>query len=191
MKKYSWILGAFFLLFGAVPVMAAEETPEAVEAGYILESPTEEGRDVFIQAGGEDSELSDVLLTIREEGREVQVEGEAISNVAAFHLSDAAELICMEGRLDGRAFRRNFRPWTGRKESSSPKRIIPITLSAMRSRMPRPSAMPWRKRIRQIKESVFWKRGMRKRSLSLIRAMGRIRRELIRPGTALCTGKKS
>lgn len=29
MKKYSWILGAFFLLFGAVPVMAAEETPEA------------------------------------------------------------------------------------------------------------------------------------------------------------------
>ena len=113
MKKYSWILGAFFLLFGAVPVMAAEETPEAVEAGYILESPTEEGRDVFIQAGGEDSELSDVLLTIREEGREVQVEGEAISNVTAFHLSDAAELICMEGRLDGRAFRTELQALDG------------------------------------------------------------------------------
>lgn len=108
LRSWSVLFGMLLLCLSAITVRADEGTEQAVletEAGYIFEYPTEEGKDVFIQTGQEGAVLSEVVLTVRTDGQESQAAGETIANVAAFHLDGDAELIRMEGLMDGQPFR--------------------------------------------------------------------------------------
>lgn len=84
---------------------SADQEIQEIEAGYIFEFPTDQGRDVFIQVGESGDSLSEVLLTIRIGESEQVVSGEIIENVAAFHLPADSKLVKMDGYLNGASFR--------------------------------------------------------------------------------------
>ena len=73
---------------------------QQLEAGYIFESPTEEGKDIFIQLGEEGDELSEAVLETEELSQKQIVSGEVIGNVAAFHVGSDARLIQITGLLN-------------------------------------------------------------------------------------------
>ena len=77
---------------------------QQLEAGYIFESPTEEGKDIFIQLGEEGDELSEAVLETEELSQKQIVSGEVIGNVAAFHVGSDARLIQITGLLNGNRF---------------------------------------------------------------------------------------
>ena len=70
---------------------------QQLEAGYIFESPTEEGKDIFIQLGEEGDELSEAVLETEELSQKQIVSGEVIGNVAA---SSAVIAGAVKGDID-------------------------------------------------------------------------------------------
>ena len=103
------LMGLFLVFIGSAAVNAEDEGYLNIEAGYIFEYPTENGKDVLIQAGDQEETISDAVLTVKMDGQEQQIKGEAIANVAAFHLGEEAELLYMEGVAGGRNFRTELR----------------------------------------------------------------------------------
>lgn len=76
-----------------------------ISVGYVFESPTEDGKDVFIQLDEQNMNFSEVVLTVRlgEEERRVAVDT-LIENVAAFHLQKEDILVSISGLADGEKF---------------------------------------------------------------------------------------
>lgn len=85
---------------------ASVGTQEAeVSVGYIFESPTEEGKDVFIQLGTSEDVFSEIVITIERNGETQEYNADAvIENVAAFHLETDDKLISISGKVNDTAF---------------------------------------------------------------------------------------
>lgn len=91
-----------------------EEEPTDVELGYIFEYPTEQGKDVFIQLGDKDDNLSELILTVLDEGVEKEVEADTlIQNVVAFHLKEDSELLRISGKINGKSFSKDLKALDG------------------------------------------------------------------------------
>lgn len=80
-----------------------------VELGFIFESRTEVGKDVFVQLGSETDIFDNVIVTYLSEGASLEKSpDDQIENIMAFHLSADAELVKISGNINGVAFDRGL-----------------------------------------------------------------------------------
>ncbi|MDD3279635.1 MAG: N-acetylmuramoyl-L-alanine amidase [Lachnospiraceae bacterium] len=83
---------------------------KSLSVGYQFETRTETGKDVFIQLGTEQDQLSEVVLTVEKDNTQSQITADTIiQNVVAFHLEKDMSLLQIAGLNNGEKFATDLR----------------------------------------------------------------------------------
>lgn len=111
-RFFVFVLCIIMVLLNSITIFADEiednqlQKSLTLDAGYIFEYATDDGKDVFIQvAADETDELRDPVLTIHNNGQKKNIyTGEVIGNVVGYHLEEDDDLINISGVINGVPF---------------------------------------------------------------------------------------